>query len=65
MEPSKDMALDIVDIGFSPGVRRMMGQAGGKEAFEEGQRDLEALANRILLVRPNRFKSLCLNVKIE
>lgn len=26
--------LDIVDTGFSPGVRRMMGQVGGKEAFE-------------------------------
>jgi len=25
----KDVALDIVDTGFSPGVRRMMGQVGG------------------------------------
>jgi hypothetical protein len=40
----KDVALDIVDTGFSPGVRRMMGQVGGKEAFEDGQKDLECLA---------------------
>jgi hypothetical protein len=40
----KDLALDIVDTGFSPGVRRMMGQVGGKEAFEDGRRDLEFLA---------------------
>ena len=40
----KDVALDIVETGFSPGVRRMMGQVGGKEAFEEGQKDLEVLA---------------------
>jgi hypothetical protein len=41
----KDRALDIVDTGFSPGVRRMMGQVGGKEAFEEGRKDLEVPAH--------------------
>lgn len=40
----KDHNLDIVDTSFSPGVRRMMGQVGGKEPFEEGRRDLEDLA---------------------
>lgn len=40
----KDRALDIVHTGFSPGVRRMMGQVGGKEAFDEGRKDLEVLA---------------------
>jgi len=40
----KDRALDIVGTCFSPGVRRMMGQVGGKEAFHEGRKDLEALA---------------------
>lgn len=40
----KDVALDIVETGFSPGVRRMIGQVGGKEAFEDGQKDLEVLA---------------------
>jgi len=40
----KDRELDIVATRFSPGVRRMMGQVGGKEAFEEGRKDLELLA---------------------
>lgn len=40
----KDRELDIVDTGFSPGVRRMMGQVGGKEAFDDGRKDLELLA---------------------
>ena len=40
----KDHDLDIVGTGFSPGVRRMMGQVGGKEAFDDGRRDLEVLA---------------------
>jgi hypothetical protein len=40
----KDVALDIVDTSFSPGVRRMMGQVGGKEAFDDGRKDLEILA---------------------
>lgn len=39
----KDHNLDIVDTSFSPGVRRMMGQVGGKEPFAEGRRDLEDL----------------------
>ncbi|MEK7118674.1 MAG: ISKra4 family transposase, partial [Patescibacteria group bacterium] len=40
----KDLALDIVDTSFSPGKRRMMGQVGGKEAFDDGRKDLEILA---------------------
>jgi hypothetical protein len=40
----KDQDLDIVDTSFSPGVRRMMGRVGAKEAFDEGRRDLEDLA---------------------
>ncbi len=40
----KDRELDIVNTGFSPGVRRMMGQVGGKEAFDNGRKDLEVLA---------------------
>lgn len=44
----KDQALDIVDTSFSPGVRRMMGRVGAKEAFDEGRRDLEELAGVIV-----------------
>ena len=40
----KDDALDIVETSFSPGVRRMMGQVGGKEAFDDGRKDLGLLA---------------------
>jgi len=40
----KDADLDIVGTGLSPGVRRMMGQVGGKEAFDGGREDLEVLA---------------------
>lgn len=47
----KDRALDIVDTSFSPGVRRMMGQVGGKEAFEEGQKDLETLAGVVVTTK--------------
>lgn len=40
----KDSDLDIESTSFSPGVRRLMARVGGKEAFDEGRRDLEALA---------------------
>jgi len=40
----KDSDLDIVSTSFSPGVRRLMARVGGKEAFDEGRQDLEALA---------------------
>lgn len=40
----KDSDPDIVSTSFSPGVRRLMTRVGGKEAFDEGRRDLEALA---------------------
>ncbi len=40
----KDQGLDIVGTAFSPGVRRLMGRVGGKEPFDEGRQDLEALA---------------------
>lgn len=40
----RDAELDIVGTSFSPGVRRLMGRVGGKEPFDEGRADLEALA---------------------
>ena len=40
----KDIDLDIAGTGLSPGVRWMMGQVGGKEAFGDGRKDLEVLA---------------------
>ena len=47
----KDVDLDIVGTGFSPGVRRMMGQVGAKESFEEGRRDLEELAGVVVTAK--------------
>jgi len=47
----KDLALDIVDTGFSPGVRRMMGQVGGKEVFKDGRMDLEVLAGVVVTTK--------------
>lgn len=47
----KDVVLDIAATGFSPGVRRMMGQVGGKEAFEDGQKDLEILAGVLVTTK--------------
>ena len=40
----KDGELDIAGTSLSPGVRRMVGHVGGKEAFEQGHLDLETLA---------------------
>lgn len=40
----KDRELDIVHTSFRPGVRRLMGRVGGKEAFQEARRDLQELA---------------------
>lgn len=40
----EDIALDVEWTSFSPGVRRMMGLVGAKEAFDEGRRDLEELS---------------------
>lgn len=44
----KDVELDVAGSGFSPGVRRMMGRVGAKEAFDEGQRDLKELAGIVV-----------------
>lgn len=40
----KDEELDIAGTSLSPGVRRMIGHVGGKEAFDQGHLDLEILA---------------------
>ncbi len=40
----RDQELDIVRTSFSPGVRRLMGQVGSQEAFDQGRQDLQQLA---------------------
>ena len=44
----KDVQLDVAGTCFSPGVRRMMGRVGAKEAFDEGRRDLKELAGIVV-----------------
>ena len=61
----KDQELDIVHTGFSPGVRRMMGQVGGKEAFDEGRKDLEVLAGLQVSTKAVERVSEALGEQIE
>ena len=61
----KDRELDIVDTSFSPGVRRMMGQVGGKEPFEEGRRDLENLAGVLVKTKAVERVSQAIGNQIE
>lgn len=61
----KDRDLDTVDTSFSPGVRRMMGQVGGKEPFEEGRRDLEDLAGALVKTKAVERVSGAIGKQIE
>ena len=61
----KDRELDIVDTSFSPGIRRMMGQVGGKEPFEEGRRDLENLAGVLVKTKAVERVSQAIGNQIE
>jgi hypothetical protein len=61
----KDQALDIVDTGFSPGVRRMIGQVGGKEAFADGRKDLEVLAGVLVTTKTVERVSEVIGEQIE
>jgi hypothetical protein len=44
----KDVELDVAGTCFSPGVRRMIGRVGAKEAFDEGRQDLKELAGIVV-----------------
>jgi hypothetical protein len=61
----KDNDLDIVGTVFSPGVRRMMGQVGGKEAFDEGRKDLEVLAGVLVTTKSVERVSESVGEQIE
>lgn len=61
----KDEDLDIVYSSFSPGVRRMMGRVGGKESFDEGRRDLEALAGVVVKTKAVERVSEAIGQQIE
>ncbi len=61
----KDRELDIVGTSLSPGVRRMMGRVGGKEAFDQGRGDLEALAGVVVPTKQVERVSEELGAQIE
>ncbi len=61
----KDRALDIVETAFSPGVRRLMGRVGGKEAFDAGRRDLEELAGVVVKTKEVERVAEALGEQIE
>lgn len=61
----KDNELNIVGTSFSPGVRRMIGQVGGKEAFSSGRNDLELLAGVSVTTKTVERVSESVGKKIE
>lgn len=61
----KDSDLDIVSTSFSPGVRRLMARVGGKEAFDEGRRDLEVLAGIFVKTKEVERVSEAIGEEIE
>lgn len=61
----KDCDLDIVSTSFSPGLRRLMARVGGKEAFDEGRRDLEELAGIFVTTKAVERISECVGEEIE
>ena len=61
----RDVELDIVGTSFSPGVRRLMGRLGGKEAFDEAREDLEALAGIVVQTKQVERVSEAIGEQIE
>jgi hypothetical protein len=61
----KDRELDIVGTSLSPGVRRMIGRVGGKESFDQGRGDLEALAGVVVPTKHVERVSEELGARIE
>jgi hypothetical protein len=55
----------IVGTSFSPGVRRLMGRLGGKEAFDEARADLEALAGIVVQTKQVERVSEAIGEQIE
>lgn len=61
----RDAELDIVSTSFSPGVRRLMGRVGGKEPFDEGRVDLEALAGIVVKTKDVERTAEAIGEQIE
>ena len=61
----KDQDLDLAGTTFSPGVRRLMGRVGAKEAFAEGRRDLAELAGIVVTTKAVERVAEALGLEIE
>jgi len=61
----RDAELDIAATSFSPGVRRLMGRLGGKEASDEAREDLEALAGIVVQTKQVERVSETIDEQIE
>ena len=61
----KDVQLDVTATCFSPGVRRMMGRVGAKEAFDEGRRDLKELAGIVVKTKAVERISEAIGQQVE
>lgn len=61
----KDQELDLLGTSFSPGVRRMMGRVGAKEAFDEGRQDMEELAGIVVKTKEVERVSEALGAQVE
>jgi hypothetical protein len=61
----KDQELDLLGTSFSPGVRRMMGRVGAKEAFDEGRQDMEELAGIVVKTKEVERVSEAIGAQVE
>ena len=61
----KDQDLDIAATTFSPGVRRLLGRVGGKEAFDAGRQDLAALAGIAVTTKAVERVTEALGAQVE
>ncbi len=61
----KDQELDIAATTFSPGVRRLLGRVGGKEAFDAGRRDLAVLAGIVVTTKAVERVAEALGAQVE
>ena len=62
---SRKRPSDIAHTSFSPGVRRLMGRLGGKEAFDEARADLETLAGIVVQTKQVERVSEAIGEQIE
>jgi hypothetical protein len=58
----RDRELDVVDTGYSPGVRRMMALVGSETSFDRGRTQMELLAGLVVTRKAIERHSEAINV---